>query len=423
MATNYLNATAETVLPGLRQFFGDPEKFNYLFNKMKKVKPEMVTERDFRAPYKKRDIGRFGTYNPAGGALGRGRAADTGVMIGSFYSFRMNYELTQLDVMATKEAKNSNINAFKDALKVALPNFALMIDKTFHTDGDAVLGTAVAVGTWSGGTKTVYTMDTTTSVKGIRRGLGVILYLNNLSAARDSGTVHFIEQVDEDARKIYMATAVPAAGADDKVLFEGVSGASPTGPYGLYMYNTTSTSGSLHGITRTNEIALNPVYVDGLGSPTPLKMMQAVHGMLNRWGEMPKGGFEVLCATTQQANMWKYVREMSIVDLSKASINQEVIDTIPTNWKWGTIPMRLDLNQRTDRMDGIVYGEWTRPMLPGGDLDFFTTPGTSERFFTLYDSGGSPAAAVWFGLIAHFNFMNARPGYACFVGNLNQPTY
>ena len=136
MATNYLNATAEAILPGMREFFGDPKLFPFLWPKMKKVKPQMVTERDFRLPYEKRNIGNFGTYNPAGGSVGRGRGGDTGVLIGSFFSFRMAYELTELDIKVTSDAKLSNINALKRCLTQAIPNMGLMLDKMLHTDGD-----------------------------------------------------------------------------------------------------------------------------------------------------------------------------------------------------------------------------------------------------------------------------------------------
>lgn len=413
MATDYLFQQSEVVRKKLPQYFG---RFNVASNLIKRGDVERIGERDFRVPFLTQEGGRVGTYNPDGGALGRGTASKGNVLIGTFFSLRLNFELTELAVKATQNSQVAQFNAFKRAMKAALPEFVQYTDKFFHGDGTAVLGTATAQATVGG--KTVYTMDTVDGVQRLRRGMPVIAYLNDLSAWRDSGTSNIIEQLDYEARKVYLSRTVASAGSDDKLVFEGVSGASPAGPKGLYYFNNYSTAGSTLGITRADELELVTSNVNAAGVPTHQKGLQLWHKLLKRRGEIPKG-LTGLCAPEQQANIYDQVMSMAYYDLSQGSVKADLIPGADMQFKFGGVPMRLDIHQQTDRIDYIIPSSWIRARLD--DVGFYEVG--NQRFFQLYAADGGPAAGLWFGMVLHEDYVCDNPGQQGVIYGCTQPTY
>jgi hypothetical protein len=414
MATDYLFQQSEVVAKRMPEYFG---RFNVASNFVKKGAVERIGERDFRVPFLTQEGGRVGTYNPDGGALGRGTASKGGVLIGTYFSLRLNFELTELAVEATSSKRVAQFNAFKRAMKAGFPEFAQYVDKFWHSDGSAVLGTATAQATVS--SKTVYTMDLIQGVQHVRRGMPVIVYQNDLSAWRDSGTSFIIEQIDYDARKVYLDATVAAAAANDKLVFEGVSGASPAGLKGLYYFNDYSTSGTTLGINRATEWEIVANSVDAGGVPTHTKALQLSHKIMKRRGEMPKGQIGFV-APEQQANIYDQVMNIANYDLSRGSVKDDLVPGADNKFKFGGMPMFLDIHQRTDRIDVIQKSSWLRARLT--DVKFYEVGG--QRFFQLYDSStGSPAASIWFGLVLHEDYVCDNPGQQGVIYGCSQPTY
>jgi len=420
MATNYLSAQLETVSKRLPEFFGT---LPFLYNKFKKnTKVEMVGERDARYPFLKTIGGRPGTYNPDGGAFGPGSAAQTGVQTVSFFPFRMNFELTTLAWKATQSNETSRVNALRLALREAIPEFGLFLSQCYHGNGTAVLGTASAVTTHASGAKTLYTMDSATSVKWLRRGRGVIPYVNNLSSAYDAGAVKIIEQIDVPNRGVYLNGLVTSPQANDKLVFEGASGATPAGPFGLQYYINTATTGTTLGVDRALELEMLPSSVNANGVPTVWKMLELRHAMYDRRQDGSMSGLVGCISAAQQANVLAEVKEVAFVDLAKETVYKDLIPEMRTKWTWGGVPVELDPHQPTDRIDFFVPAECDRVMLPDGDVQFFTTP-AGEKFFPLYDSGGSPKAATWFGLTTEQNLVMPNPGRNGVITNCSLPSY
>jgi hypothetical protein len=293
--------------------------------------------------------------------MGRGTASKGGVLISTYFPLRLNFELTKLAIDATSNKEVAQFNAFKRALKKALPEFVQYVDKVWHSDGTAVLGTATAHATPV--TNSVYTMDTTIGVQHLRRGMPVIVYQNDLSAARDSGASFIIDQLDYDARKVYLNGVVTSAAADDKLVFEGVSGASPTGVKGLYYFNDYAKTGTTLGVNRANELEIVSNGVDAGGVPTHQKGLQLHHKILKRRGE-DTPGLVGLCAPEQQSNIYDQVINMANFDISRGGVDPAKLDMAPRKkFQFGNIPFRLDIHQRTDRLDAFVPSEWIRGQL------------------------------------------------------------
>ena len=416
MATNYLFQQTEVIAKNMPEFFG---RFNVARNLIKKGKVQRIGERDFRSNFLTQHGGRFGAYNPDGGAIGRGTAAKGGTMIATFFSLRLNFELTELAKKATKDRKISQINALKTALKAALPEMANYCDMIYHTAGTAVIGTATAHDASSG--KSVYTMDSATGVQLFRRGQYIIVYQNDLSAARDSGASRRIEQIDYENNKIYLDATVTSAAANDKFTFVGVTGASPTGVNGLYYFINSATSGYTLGVDRSTELELVSNNVNAGGVPTFAKGLQIQHKMLKRRGEVPKGLIGCV-APEQQANIRDQVQDIANFDLARGKLNADLEPGVDMKFKYAGMKCMLDIHQDTTRMDFIIPKNWIRAVLPDGDIQFYEDD-NGDRFFNLYGSDGGPAAATWFGLVLHENFVDQNPGQEGLIYGCSQPTY
>lgn len=418
MPSDYLFQQSEVIAKEMPEWFG---KFNVASNLIKKGGDvEMIGERDYRAPFLTQTGGKVGKYDPAGGAIGRGSASKGNYMTGAFMSLRLAFELSELAVKATKNKQVAQFNALKRALKDGLPEFVNYIDKFWHSDGSAVLGTASSVTTYGGSSYTVYTMDTVRGVQGLRRGQPVIPYVNALSSAYDSSAERTILQLDYDARKVYLDAAVTSPLDNDKLCMAGSSGASPTGVNGLKYFNNYSTSGTTGGITRTDELELLVNNVNASGAPTFFRGLQLLHKILKRRGEIPKG-LVGLCPPEQQANIYQNVANIANYDLAKGGIAADLIPGVDMTFKYAGMKMFLDINQDSDRIDFIIPSTWKR--LRMADVEFWDNF-EGRRFHTLYDSStGSPAATVWFALVLHENYICNNPGVQGVIYGCEQPDY
>lgn len=418
MATDYLYAQSEVVSKTMPEFFG---KFNLLSNLFAKGSVEMIGERDFRVPTVLTEAGRPGTYNPNAGAVGRGSGGTGTVQISTFFSHRYCVEMSELAISATDNV--SALKAFKRAMSKSLPEFADYMDRVFHNDGTAVLGTAIAVGTWAAGAKTVYTMDTSRGVKGLRRGNYVVVYDTTNVTPYDSGAPRKIASIDYKNRKVYLDALVTSPVATDKLNFEGVSGASPAGPRGLQYFNSLATSGTTYGVDRSTELEMisNGFSLAG-GVPTPQKGLQLIHEMLDRRKEMPSGLVWAI-PPKQQANIYQQVLNYGVYDLAIGPVDKDLIPGANKEFKYAGQRAYLDLHQNDDRMDLIDTGSVLRARLE--PVGFWSLPGDSnQRFMPLYDSTtGSPAAAVWFALSAHEDVMGINPGNLGVFTDAGLPVY
>lgn len=383
---------------------------------------ERIGERDFRNPFDKTEGGRFGKYDPNAGDMGRGAGPTGDVMTGSYFSVRLNFELSDLAIKATDRSPNDISNGykvFKRTIKKAFPTMMKYLDKTFHSDGTAVLATATAHTTSS--SKSLYTLDTNFGAMRLVRGQYVTVYDTTLATINSASTL-YVDYVDYVNRQVRLSGTVPGAAATDKICFEGVSGSSPAGFRGLYYWNDYTTSGTTAGINRANEpeIWANSVNASSTGLTHEMGMA-LLHRMLMRRGEI---GDRVVgfAAPAQQAQIWSNLLSIQNYD---ASNSQQYIDRLPVGLRkksfvWCTVPHFVDIHQDQKRLDWIDPSTFVKCVL--SPPDYFETPGDSQRFYRPYGGSGAPAAAVWFGLTCDMDYANDNPGVNGVVYGLALPS-
>lgn len=414
MASNYLYKQSETVRQKMLPFWGQT-KYGVVTDIIERQgEEERINERDFRIPVDTEPGGRPGAYNPAGGDMGRGSAPKGNVMIGSYFSLRLNYEIDFLSRKATENKPGGTAGKppFATMVADAMENFADYIDRFFHSDGTAVLATATSHAVVSG--KSVYTMDSLNGVNLLRRGQYVIVYSNDLSTQRDA--TRFIEAIDYNAKTVRLSGTVAGATTTDKITFEGVTGASPTGLRGLYYWVSTATSGTTAGIDRAVElemIANGQTAAAGLNHEIGMRQLDR---LLLRYRNLPD--FVGLCNVNPRAQIFKDVISLQNFDISGGA---KQIDRLPKqfqdpkrSFQWCGVPHMIDANEDQTRIDWLVPKLWGRALL---DKMRFYEVG-NDRFFPLYGASGAPAAALWFGLTVDLDYYCIQPGMQAVINNI-----
>lgn len=416
MATDSIVFQLEKVAKELPAYVNN---WNVARNMVKKQgNVEMVGERDFRSPFILTKGGRKGKVDSNGGAWGRGTAQKGGVMVQTVVDLRCNFEMTQKAIDSTNTADKSRLNVFKQAVADAPEVFAVMLDEQFHSDGTAILGISISQSTVS--SKTVYVMDTITSVNKLHVGDYVIPY-NTGGTALNSGTAVLIEQINFETRSVYLSALIASAAGGDTLCLDGSTGSSPTSVQGINYFITDSTSGSTLGVSRatTWEIVSNSVDVTGV--PTVMKGQQLLDKILTRRGGEFSEGMVWLMSPGQKSNLFSNVMNISRIDnfdgnLAKDLNTKAKVIKLP----FCGVPGFVDPRENLDRMDLFIPSDWGRVQTK--DVSQVEVGG--QKVFILYDATtGSPSSNQWFAFYVSENYVCRNPGQSGYLKNLTAPSY
>lgn len=390
MATDQLFQQSEVVRDKLQPWLNS---FPVASNFITRGEVEQIGERDYRIPYKTQEAGRYGTMDKDGGAYGRGNAMKGDVMISSFFTTRMNFEMTQRKIDATKNKKVALVSVFNDALKGGMKHYALQEDFSFHTPGTALMATATAH-TTSGG-RSIYTMEANTGVQFVRRGQVPVVYSTGYAA--QLATSLYVYAVDFNNKKVILSGTVPGAAATDLLAFEGVTGtgSAPAWKKGLFYFINSSTSSTILGISQATEpeVQSNSINVAGvIGWQAGMALLDMMDG------RRPESttGLIGLANRAQRAQIMLQEMQISKWDRGK---KDDPIDVLP-NIKMKSFPFcgqEVYIDPQMDRSKLVFWNPkmWGRARLT--DLDWVQTL-DGKRFYPLYGADGSPSAAQWFGL-------------------------
>ncbi len=406
--SNMLFMESEKIYPKLQEWVN---RFDTPANLIPKRDVQMISERDFRIPSVTDDPGREGTYDPNFGAIGRGQNLLGQVMISTFMPTRMSFELSQLSMDATADSGQAVKSSFKYVMSRAIPGFAAFQNRLFFTDGTATLATASAQATVGGFTQ--YTLTNIFGARRLRRGQFVAVYDTTLTTLR--ATVR-ITWVDYKNRIVQLASTVAGAAATDVLCFEGVSGASPTGMLGLYYWNSSATTGTTAGINRANEPEIWANSVSGAGGLNYILGLNLFHAMLERRGASSLEGMIGIAGLPQHAAAVGQVTNIQRIDIEGATPEmKDLLPKVQTEFPFAGVRHKVVPFQDASRLDWISPQEtWGVARLH--DVKYFEIGG--QRFFPIYGGDGSPAAGLWFAMVANQNYFCSNPGANGFVSAL-----
>jgi hypothetical protein len=382
---------------------------------------EQISTRDYRIPFIYQRGGKYRTFNPDGGDMGRGSGPKATHMVATYFPVVYAIELTNLEMYATATSEKAVKKAFAYALTNAMKEFQVYTDYSFHTAGDGIFARPTSHSVVS--SKSVYTLDTAFATQLCRRGMGCTVYQNNLSAARvgatDSLAPRTIEKVDIGQNQITLDQEVASAGNDDFILFEGVSGATPAWKNGLYKFNNSSTSGSLLSVVKAD-------YPEIVAQEQPANgALNGVFGMLLLDELRQKRDDEVISgiiglAHSKQRTAW-YKAGMTISEWQRGS-KDKMIDLVPDmserNFMYAGVKHTIDKHQNRTRID------WFNPKIFGRailkELDWHTVEG--RKLFELRGASGGVAAGMVFYLEQLEDWYSTDPGAGGYISGLTLPT-
>lgn len=397
--------------------------FNVLMDFFKKGEVEKIGERDYRIPFELIPGGDFGTYDPQGGDMGRGSMPQGNVLIQSYFSFRLNYEIDKLSIKATNNVGIKN--PFTLCVSRGYKEFMLYRDKANHGDGTAVLAVATAHSSSSG--VSVYTLTASTfGAQLLRVGQPVTVYNNGLTTLNTAALR--VTAINTGATPtVTLNGIVPNASATDKICFSGVSGTSPAGPRGLAYWISTAASGTTAGVNRATYPAILSKGVDASSSPYAVEHVMGLHDLIFNDRADVAEELMAVCAPAQRAAA--YNNMVAIQNIYLDSTKAQAVDRLPalkdrSAFMWGGVPHMVDIHHTKSAVNFIVPRLWGMARL--SDADFFETDGKTgpdARFIQVYGGSGGPAASTWFGLTAEENPYTIDPGAQGVVSNLSIPNY
>ena len=399
------------------------QKFNVLLDFINKGEVEKIGERDYRIPAETEFGGRFGTTDLQMGDMGRGSMPQGLAMIQSFFTYRLNFEFDKLSIQATTDKSVAIQNPFLKTVAKGYNEMKIYMDKVYHGDGTAVLATATAFSNATG--VTVYTMDPAFGTQLLRRGQYFTIYNNALTTILSPGV---LRATGVNALTLTLSGIVPGASATDKICFEGVSGANPTGPRGLAYWINSATTGTTANINRALEPAIISKSVDAAQTPYSVEHVMGLYDrILNDRADVANNLLAVV-APAQRASAFNQM--MAIQNILLDSTKGEAVDRLPSlkgkpAFMYGGVPHFVDIHADTTKSNFIAPATlWGRAVL--SELDFYQTDGktgSDGRFIQLYGGSGGPANGTWFAYLASENPYTIDPGAQGVIFNLPRPAF
>lgn len=388
----------------------------------KGAETELISTRDYRIPVIIQRGGKYRKFDPDGGDMGRGSGPKAVHMVATYFPTTYAIELTNLQMYATASSEQAVKKAFAYSLTNAIKEFQVYDDLAFHTSGNGVIGTATAHTTSSG--KSVYTLDTSFATQLFRLGMDVCVYDTTLATQRsvngDPADVTFeVTKVDPANNQITLDATVGSAAATDKILFAGVSGASPSWKNGLYLFNNSTGSGNLLSLSKSDypQIVANEQAAGG--------SLSGVHGMLLIDAIRQKRDDEYVAGLVGLAHMkqrtaW-FKLGMTISEWQRGA-KDKMIDVVPDlnekEFMFAGIRHVLDKHQNRTRIDWFIPKLFGRSILK--ELDWHTVEG--RKLFELRGASGGVAAGMVFYLEQLEDWYCVDPGAAGFISGLSIPT-
>lgn len=360
-----------------------------------------------------------------GGDMGTGSLMDTGYMTVGYFANDIAFNIPALAAMATKSNQQAITNTLQFSIGNALKEMALYNEIGLFQDGTGILATATAVsGNGNAGTDVVYTLETSAFNYIRLRGKGQLLDIT------DSGNV--IRHVGARLKSInFSANQVTVTAgsvnytpsATDQLVFPGMGPitsttiASGSFRYGIYTFNTTSTSGSLLGLTyaSTYELACPTVNLNS-GTYNPSAVFSGKSQLIQRRDD---DAFSRIIGVSHMAQRVSWYLQGITVSNNWVENGTpfKSPDLAGQGTKYGDTYMAGDVEHHVSRYAQKNRVDWLDPSNFGwvqlDDINFFQTPEGQRIFVGRSSSTGNPAAGFQFYVLNTRNLYSVDPGCSC----------
>lgn len=386
------------------------------FSMMESRPAQKVSTRTARIPMNVAVGGNTGAMNFDGGNLGRGSIEEFDYGQVTPLGIKIASEVTKLAEYATNDSSKAVADIAKRAMANVMKVFRHDLDGYLNTAGNGVLGTIS-----SGGGTTTWTLSNTPfGARLLRKNLPVSVYNSTLTTKRGEATINSNPVRGLGRTPKVTVDVDPGTSNTDVILPSGLTGASPVWLYGIPYFHNSAATGSVLGISRTNDYArANGVDANNSAFSIP-PFRLAINQIVQELGD--EGLSAKLTWHTHPAaiaGLEEYGLQVS--HFIRPSGGGEKIPDFAFNGQDVSIcgyPVKRSIHADPTRFDLLNLDSWFRvEWLP---IDFVEFGG--DIVFPAYGSDGAPAAAYLFYVGCGMQFANDNPKSLSSVINVGLPT-
>jgi hypothetical protein len=401
----------EKVLPVVDALYDKDDTF---YSSIEKANVEKISGRDMRVPLKLRPGGYFGHFNPDGGDLGTGAGPSYDKAVINTVHLRYACQWTKKAEWGTDDTRKAVVNAFKDIMADAMPEFRRNSDALCMTAGNGVLGTVSAVSTAAG----VDTVTLGTDGFGamlLRFGLKVKIYDSTLATDRTPAVEPEITFFDLANKQIKLTPATAGLVATDVIVVSGLSGANPVSLYGVPYHNNSASTGTWLGFDRSLTPEIRSTRVAAGGALAVAFPRLAMNKLADRFGKSKKIKVK---AEMNPAQADAYEQLGYLVSVIQKQAKEEGLNLyFGDNMQMAGAPVETNIHWDKKRIDFIAPEMWGRAEMhaPG----FYEVAG--RKIFELRGPSGGVATAQVFYITASWNLFMKNPAAAAYIDTLTVP--
>jgi hypothetical protein len=407
-----ISTEMEKVLPVVDALYDKDDTFYSSIAKDKDV--QRISGRDMRIPLKLRPGGYFGHFNPDGGDLGRGSGPAYDKAVINTVHLRYACEWTKKAEWGTDDARKAVVDAFKDIMAGAMPEFRRNSDALCMTAGNGVLGTISAV-TTAAGVDTVTLGTDGFGAMLLRFGLKVNVYDSTLATQRTAALEPEITFYDLANKQIKLTPATPNITAGDVIVVSGLSGANPVSLFGVPYHNNNASTGTWLGLDRSTTPEIRASRVNAGGSLALPFARLAMNKLGDRFGKSKRIKLKAMMNPAQAAAYEELGQLVS--NIQKTSSDQGLNMYFGDNMQLAGAPVETNIHWDKKRIDFIAPEMWGRAEMhsPG----FYEVAG--RKIFEIRGASGGVATSQVFYIVASWNLFMKNPAAAAYIDNLTIP--
>lgn len=375
---------------------------------------ERISGRDMRIPLKLRPGGYFGHFDPDGGDLGIGAGPQFDKAVINTVHLRYACQWTKKAEWGTDDTRKAVVNAFKDIMAGAMPEFRRNSDSLCMTAGNGILGVVSAVST-SAGVDTVTLGTDGFGARLLRYGLKVNVYDTTLATQRTAALEPEITFYDLANKQVKLTPATAGITPTDVLIVSGLSGATPVSLFGVPYHNNAASSGTWLGFDRslTPEIRASRVNAGGALALPFIRL--AMNKLGDRYGKNKKLSLQAWMHPCQVDAYEQLGQLVSMVQ--KQPTDQALNLYFGENMQMAGAPIETSFSWDKKRIDLIVPEMWGRAVMH--DAGFYDVAG--KKVFELRGTSGGVRTAQVFYITASWNLFLKNPAAAAFIDNLTVP--
>jgi len=375
---------------------------------------ERVSSRNMRLPLQLVPGGKAGSYNADGGDLGRGSGSQYDVAQVSPIFFRFAVEMTKLAQYATTGRERAVEDTAKREVVNGMRQFRSFLDKLMQTAGNGVLGTVSSFAT------TTWTMATPPGAALVYPGQTIQVYDPTLTTNRGSCNVVSADPISS-TQTIVVDANPGGLTANDVIVHDGLSGASPVSLFGIKYHQNNATTGTWLNLNRaTYPIQLATPRVNaGNAALTPAAVRLAINKVRKALGINHLSKLIAYMAVEQE-HAWENLGiTVSQVIKEGGSAGGNDLDLLFTGRKtMSGVPIKSSVNADQTRVDFLDLSHWGRAVLK--DIDFYEVNGNTV--FPIYGASGGLAASFIFYFDTAFQIWNDSPRSGAYIDTLARPS-